>query len=89
VGRAERSQIRKFFQWESASPTDMGGTDARRWPPIWSHAKLPRMAAFSRERRAGTRTITISSAVENREMSVSAVSSVSANCHEISLPCGQ
>jgi hypothetical protein len=45
--------------------------------------------SFSREGRAGTRTITISSAVENRAASVSAVSSVSANCHDISLPCGQ
>ena len=45
--------------------------------------------SFSREGRAGTRKITISSAVESREMSVSAVSSVSANCYDISLPCGQ
>jgi hypothetical protein len=36
--------------------------------------------SFSREGRAGTRKITISSA-ESCEMSVSAVSSVSANCH--------
>ena len=40
--------------------------------------------SFSREGRAGTRTIRISSAVENRRTSVSAVSSVSAVCHDTS-----
>jgi hypothetical protein len=45
--------------------------------------------SFSREGRAGTRTIRISSEMENRATSVSAVSSVSTICHDISLPCGQ
>jgi hypothetical protein len=40
--------------------------------------------AFSREGRAGTRTIKISSSVENRATTVSAVSTVSAVCHNIS-----
>src|SRR5262245_14707253 len=39
--------------------------------------------SFSREGRAGTRTITISSAVESRAVSVSAVSSVSVSCRHI------
>src|SRR5262249_49333357 len=45
--------------------------------------------SFTREGRAGTRTIIITSAVENCEMSVSAISSVSAYCHDVSLTCGQ
>jgi hypothetical protein len=40
--------------------------------------------AFSREGRAGTRTIRISSSVENRATTVSAVSTVSTVCHDIS-----
>jgi hypothetical protein len=42
--------------------------------------------SFSREGRAGTRMIRISSGVENRATSVSTVSAV---CHDISLHCGQ
>jgi hypothetical protein len=40
--------------------------------------------AFSREGRAGTRTIRISSTVENRATTVSTVSTVSTVCHDIS-----
>jgi hypothetical protein len=40
--------------------------------------------AFSREGRAGTRTIRISAGIENRAEIVSAVSIVSAVCHDIS-----
>jgi hypothetical protein len=40
--------------------------------------------AFSREGRAGTRTIRISSSVENRATTVSAVSTVNTVCHDMS-----
>jgi hypothetical protein len=44
--------------------------------------------SFSREGRAGTRTIRISSGAENRATIVSAVSSVSRGCHDISVDFG-
>jgi len=45
--------------------------------------------SFTREGRAGTRTIRISAGVENRATIVSAVSSVSVLCHDISIGCGK
>jgi hypothetical protein len=45
--------------------------------------------AFSREGRAGTRTIRISSGAENRATTVSIVSTVSTVCHDISVRHGK
>jgi hypothetical protein len=45
--------------------------------------------SFSREGRAGTRTIRISSGVENRATTVSVVSTASTVCHDISIDCGK
>jgi hypothetical protein len=45
--------------------------------------------SFTREGRAGTRTIRISAGIENRPTIVSAVSTVSNGCHEISIRGGK
>jgi hypothetical protein len=45
--------------------------------------------SFTREGRAGTRTIRISAGIENRATIVSAVSAVSTGCHDISIRGGK
>ena len=86
-------------------PTVLAGDDVSRrsagWPknPAAVAGRLRRAQtflrvlgieiSFSREGRAGTRTIRISAGAENRATIVSAVSTVSTGCHDLSIDFGK
>jgi hypothetical protein len=82
-------------------PDDDVSTKSASWPkhPVALAGRLRRAQtslrmlgieiAFSREGRAGTRTIRLSSSVENRATTVSTVSTVSTACHDISVRGGK